>query len=765
MLVREESQFHIEAVEAEVEAIHRSREIIELPADGVPTLPVQAFVCGIKREEEYLVFLALHNKECKRNLVYSAAVEQKGKSGYAVAMKAALDACRTMGFAMESVNLKCSTAMREVVIHTIPVLLSPSAATKSVAKRAEELAELERLAMQSEENEAPKEAAAGLSPARRSAREKARQERQGEVKAAAMKLSADCVADDRASATRQAVERLLSPLFPVGNPAAESIPEAQPADKIERRLPTPAIDAETPAPASAAAPSTPEQSRGDALEIQRLARELDRLLAEKTAVEQRVAELSATARQAAERAESERSERERLEAAKELAEKRAEKLAKATRQAELRVEAERAEREQLLAAKAVAEQRAMDLADAAREAELRSVAFREEQERQVAEQAERVRIERERLTVEIAAMEKRAAVLVEAVREAEARVEFERGERQQLLAEKAKAEARAKELAEAVRLIEERERASRTEKESLAIEQAERQRAERESLAVEKQAAERRAAELTEAVQSAERQAAVERTGRERLLGEKAAAEQRAAELARAARRAAELTEIARQAAERAERERRERERLEVEKERVESRLQEQANLPRQREPVKAGTGHRREALPSLGGLFASEGKDLAPPPAVAPLAKSSSRPAVSGAFFQVDWDLAEIVYDTSADVLEVQQSVNMTQLSLEGFPNQYCTAYIVALKKRTGRQVHVAFRLATSDRVLVYSPPKPPHDQETYAWAMQEADRFLRVTGIETERLPLGKTPQSRSRALSQIPVLRRRPRTARNS
>jgi len=37
----------------------------------------------------------------------------------------------------------------------------------------------------------------------------------------------------------------------------------------------------------------------------------------------------------------------------------------------------------------------------------------------------------------------------------------------------------------------------------------------------------------------------------------------------------------------------------------------------------------------------------------------------------------------------------------------------------------------------------------------MQEALRFLRVTGIETERVPLGKSPQSRMRALVQIPVL----------
>jgi hypothetical protein len=241
--------------------------------------------------------------------------------------------------------------------------------------------------------------------------------------------------------------------------------------------------------------------------------------------------------------------------------------------------------------------------------------------------------------------------------------------------------------------------------------------------------------------------------------------EQRVADLTSAARRTAEMTEMAQKAAERAESERRERERLQVEKERADRRLHEHTVVPRQGEAVRAATGRRRDALPSLGGLFASAGKAPEPPPVVAPLPKTPSRTAVSGAFFQVDWELEEIAYVTADEVLDVQQSVNMTQLSLEGFPNQYCTAYIVALQKGTGRQVHVAFRLATSDRVLVYSPPSPPHDQKTYARAMQEADRFLRVTGIETETLPLGKSAQSRSRALSQIPVLRRKPRTPRTS
>jgi hypothetical protein len=40
MRLEEVSQYYVEAVEAEVEAIHRSRETCELPGDGAPTLPV-----------------------------------------------------------------------------------------------------------------------------------------------------------------------------------------------------------------------------------------------------------------------------------------------------------------------------------------------------------------------------------------------------------------------------------------------------------------------------------------------------------------------------------------------------------------------------------------------------------------------------------------------------------------------------------------------------------------------------------------------------
>lgn len=749
MRLQEESWQYIEAVEAEVEVIHRSQETSELSTAGALTLAVQAFVCGIRKEEEFRVFFALHNKSGKRNLIYSVLVEPAGKGGYDAALKTALEVCQTLGFSMESVSLKCSTAMREVVIRNIPVLLAPAAAQKAIAQRAGMLAELERQAMDPELDEATEEATGGLSPARRAARERARQERQEKVSAAGNKLAAESIVDKREAATRKAVQTRLAAIVEVVGGSCENTP-AVPAAKVPEnpaRQPSAAVATATPPTEAAESLAPVARNPAEIQATQRLARELERLLAEKAAVEQRVAELTATARQAAEEVERERARRERLEAEKSAAEKRAQDLAEATRQAEVRANVERTQRERLNAEKAAAEQRAAELAEAARTAELRAQAWQEEQQRQFDLQAQRIQSEREQLLAAKAAAEQQAAAMAAAVRAAEQRVEVERGEREQLLAEKADAEQRARALAEAVRQVETQAATRRTEKEQLALALADRERNEREQLVAEKLAAERRAAELAEAVQRAERQFVAERTARERLRTEKAAAEQRAAELTHAARSAAELAEAARQAALRAENERRERERLEAEKARIESRLQMQPAAAWPAEPKSSKAERRRGALPSLGGLFASAGQ--------APAPRTSARPAVAGASFQVDLGLALISCESADDVLEVHQAVSMTQLSLEGFPNQYCMAYIVALQRGAGRQVHVAFRLTSSDRVLVYSPPKPPHDRQSYAKAMQEASRFLRVTSIETERVPLGKSPQSRAQALELIPVI----------
>jgi hypothetical protein len=390
-------------------------------------------------------------------------------------------------------------------------------------------------------------------------------------------------------------------------------------------------------------------------------------------------------------------------------------LAEAALQAEQRIETERTEQEQLLAAKSAAEQRTVELSEAVRTVELQAVDFKREMELQTATQAQRMEAELKRLGAEKEAAERRTTDLGDAVKEVERRIEIVGAGQERLMAEDAAAEQREAEMAEAVR---------RAERQVAAAE-----RVERERLEAAKSAAEQRAAELAETARQAAERAETERTG--------------------------ELAELARQTAER--------ERLELEKARIERRLLERAEVPPRGKRGAVERGRQPTALPSLGGRFNSDSSSMEQP--VAPPPKPSSRPSTSGAFFQVDWDFADVAYESVDDVLEVHQSISRTQLSLEGFPNQYCTAYIVALKKGKGRQVYVAFRLASSNRVLVYVPTTPPHNQDAYARTMQEANKFLRVTGIETERLPLGKSSQSRTQALSQIPILRLHPRNARNS
>lgn len=259
-------------------------------------------------------------------------------------------------------------------------------------------------------------------------------------------------------------------------------------------------------------------------------------------------------------------------------------------------------------------------------------------------------------------------------------------------------------------------------------------------------------AELAEVARQAVQRADAERAERERLIAEKATAE----------RRAAELAEAVRQAAQRAEAEGRERERLAVEKAVVERRLLELAEDARKGEAPAEERNPQIRTLSPIGGIFGAGGRASESP--AEPTPKPSSRPAVPGAFFRVAWELNGIAYDSVDEVQEVHQSINLTQLSLEGYPNQYCSAYIIVLQKGGKRRVYVAFRLSASKRALVYVPGNQPCNQGDYVKVMKEAGKFLRVTGIETERVPLGKSPQSRARALSQISVLSALPRSAEN-
>jgi hypothetical protein len=231
------------------------------------------------------------------------------------------------------------------------------------------------------------------------------------------------------------------------------------------------------------------------------------------------------------------------------------------------------------------------------------------------------------------------------------------------------------------------------------------------------------------------------RAARERLREEKEEMEKCAAELIQAKERIAQLEQKVSEAWEIAEAERFERELLMREKaaalRRIEELETEGVGIAGIRESSKRD--HRQEME-----------KRLAPsPPHIV------RRPPPKDAFFHVDWDLDSVEYESPEDILEVHQSMNMAQLSLEGYPGQHCRAWIVGMKKGKSRQVHVVFGLSESDRNLIYSPVKPVRNTDDYKRALTEAVKFLEVVGYLPEKVSLKKSPREQSAALKSIPVL----------
>jgi len=141
--------------------------------------------------------------------------------------------------------------------------------------------------------------------------------------------------------------------------------------------------------------------------------------------------------------------------------------------------------------------------------------------------------------------------------------------------------------------------------------------------------------------------------------------------------------------------------------------------------------GSGRSLLGSSKSSMTS-GRAVPDPPHVA------RRPPPAGAIFGVDWDLECVPCQSPEDVIELHQSICNAQLTLEGYPTQYCSAYIVVLRENGGRQLFMVFRLPQEDRFLVYRPVKKPSSSGELSSVIKEAHKFLQVVGVETETIKL---------------------------
>lgn len=106
------------------------------------------------------------------------------------------------------------------------------------------------------------------------------------------------------------------------------------------------------------------------------------------------------------------------------------------------------------------------------------------------------------------------------------------------------------------------------------------------------------------------------------------------------------------------------------------------------------------------------------------------------GALFRPDWDLAGLPCKSAEQVLQAWGSVSNVQLSLEGYPSQYCAAFLVVLKSGKQRQLVILFNLKGSKHTLVCVPSKVPADEAALSKAVDEGQKYLQMSGFELDKI-----------------------------
>ena len=116
-------------------------------------------------------------------------------------------------------------------------------------------------------------------------------------------------------------------------------------------------------------------------------------------------------------------------------------------------------------------------------------------------------------------------------------------------------------------------------------------------------------------------------------------------------------------------------------------------------------------------------------------------RPAPKpGARFHPDWELSGLPCRDADQVTLAWNSVANVQLSLEGYPAQYCAAFLVVLKQGRQKRLYLLFNLKSSKHTLVCVPDQPPGDEAALNRQISEARTYLQSSGFELEQIAPGE-------------------------
>jgi hypothetical protein len=129
-------------------------------------------------------------------------------------------------------------------------------------------------------------------------------------------------------------------------------------------------------------------------------------------------------------------------------------------------------------------------------------------------------------------------------------------------------------------------------------------------------------------------------------------------------------------------------------------------------------------------------------PPPPKPLPHELRPGPKKGALFHPDWDLEGLPCKSADQVVQAWESVFNVQLSLEGYPSQYCTVFLVIVNSSGQKQLFMLFRLKKNNHTLVCVPNEPPTNDAAMKKAVQGAHKYLKLSGFELEELAPENVP-----------------------
>lgn len=122
---RDTSISFIDIREQELHELFRSKSST-VPATGNHKHRCEAFICSAKAAKGFRIHVALLDSVSRETLVYSPPEQPADLSDYDSLKEDALSFLSAMGFSMEQINIKFSSAMRQVIIRDIRVMHPPA---------------------------------------------------------------------------------------------------------------------------------------------------------------------------------------------------------------------------------------------------------------------------------------------------------------------------------------------------------------------------------------------------------------------------------------------------------------------------------------------------------------------------------------------------------------------------------------------------------------------------------------------------------------